>query len=35
VFAPVALNEAASLDTVMAHAPLAAIHVLGIFHVVL
>lgn len=35
VFAPVALTEPATLDTVMAHAPLAAIYVLGIFYVVL
>ena len=35
VFAPIALNEPATLDTVMAHAPLAAIYALGLFYVIL
>jgi hypothetical protein len=35
VFAPIALNEPATLDTVIAHAPLAAIYALGLFYCLL
>lgn len=35
VFAPIALSEPATLDTVVAHAPLAAIYALGLFYVIL
>lgn len=35
VFAPIAMTEPATLDTIVAHAPLAAIYALGLFYVLL